>query len=65
MRGGPRKGAGRIAGVCSKLPQDKRVQVAISMPAKIKAKLKENHSNISKYVLNLIKADYETRGQSL
>ena len=65
MRGGKRNGSGRKPGVSYKKPHEKREQLAITMPASIKARLKANHSNISKYILKLIKADYEKKGLEL
>jgi hypothetical protein len=65
MRGGARKGAGRKPGVSYKKPHEKREQIAITMPASIKARLKANHSNLSKYILKLIKSDYEQKGLEL
>jgi len=65
MRGGKREGGGRRKGVSYLEPGEKRVQLAISMPEAIKNKLKENHHNLSKYILKLIHADYEKRGLSL
>jgi len=65
MRGGAREGSGRKRGVSYKNNSNKREQIAISVPASIKARLKENHSNLSKYILKLIKADYDQKGLSL
>ena len=47
MRCGKRKGSGRKPGVSYKKPHEKREQLAITMPASIKARLKANHSNLS------------------
>jgi len=59
-RGGKRKGAGRKAGVQTKPTHLKRTQQQISLPKRIKERLKKNKPNISKYILDLILKDNPT-----
>jgi len=65
--GGKREGSGRKKGSTGpiKAEREKRKQLAVSFPAYVVERLKEDKKNVSKYLLALVEKDYMSAGQEL
>jgi len=66
--GGKREGSGRKKGTTTgpiKAEREKRKQLAVSFPAYVVERLKNDKKNISKYLLALVEKDYISAEQEL